>query len=67
MQLKELFYVNCKQQQLDWIIVPKIYEKRIKWNVTLKAKYENLIFFAEMARVQCINTTTCERTFSMQK
>ena len=39
----------------------------ITWNATLKAKYEILIVLIEIARVQCINTATCERTFSMQK
>ena len=38
----------------------------ITWNHTLKVKYENLLVLAEIARVQCISTASCERTFSVQ-
>jgi hypothetical protein len=38
----------------------------ITWNHTLKVKYENLLVLAEIARVQCISTASCERAFSVQ-
>ena len=38
----------------------------IIWNPTLQLKYENLLVLAEIARVQCISTATCERAFSIQ-
>ena len=38
----------------------------ITWNPTLQLKYENLLVLAEIARVQCISTATCERAFSIQ-
>jgi len=38
----------------------------ITWNHTLKIKYENLLVLAEIARVQCISTASCERAFSVQ-
>ena len=38
----------------------------ITWNHTLKIKYENLLVLVEIARVQCISTTSCERAFSVQ-
>jgi hypothetical protein len=38
----------------------------ITWNPTLQLKYENLLMLAEIARVQCISTATCERAFSIQ-
>jgi len=35
-------------------------------NPTLQLKYENLLVLAEIARIQCISTTTCERAFFIQ-
>ena len=40
---------------------------RITWNATLKVKYDNLLVLAEIARVRCVRTSTCERTFLVQK
>ena len=38
----------------------------ISWNQLLRGKYENLRILADIARVQCVSTTQCERTFSIQ-
>ena len=38
----------------------------ITWNPILQLNYENLLMLAEIARVQCISTATCERAFSIQ-
>ena len=35
-------------------------------NHTLKVKYEYLVVLAEIARVQCISTASCERAFTVQ-
>jgi hypothetical protein len=39
----------------------------ITWNHALQARYPNLLILAELAHVQCVSTTTCERAFSVQK
>jgi hypothetical protein len=39
----------------------------IAWNHALQARrYPNLLILAELAHVQSVSTTTCERAFSMQ-
>ena len=38
----------------------------ISWNQLLCGKYENLCILADIARVQCVSTTQCERAFSIQ-
>ena len=39
----------------------------ITWNYALQARYPNLLILAELAHVQCVFTTTCERAFNVQK
>jgi hypothetical protein len=39
----------------------------ITWNHALQARYPNLLILTELAHVQCVSTTTCERAFSVQK
>jgi hypothetical protein len=39
----------------------------ITWNYALQAWYPNLLIIAELAHVQCVFTTTCERAFNVQK
>jgi hypothetical protein len=39
----------------------------ITWNHALQAQYPNLLILAELAHVQCVSTTTCERAFSVHK
>ena len=38
----------------------------ITWNHSLQARYPNLFILAELAHVQCVSTTTCERAFCVQ-
>ena len=38
----------------------------ITLNEPLQKSYTNLLQLAEIARCQCISTTTCERAFSIQ-
>ena len=38
----------------------------ITWNHALQAQYPNLLILAELAHVQYVSTTTCERAFSVQ-
>lgn len=38
----------------------------ITWNHALQIRYPNLLILAEIARVQCVSTATCERAFSIQ-
>jgi len=35
-------------------------------NLSLQTQYPNLLVLIDLARVQCISTTTCERAFSVQ-
>jgi hypothetical protein len=37
----------------------------ITWNHALQARYPNLLILVELAHVQCVSTTTCERAFSV--
>jgi hypothetical protein len=39
----------------------------ITWNHAVQARYPNLLILAELAHVQCVSTTTCERSLSVQK
>ena len=39
----------------------------ISWSFSLKLKIPNLLTFANIARCQCVSTSTCERIFFMQK
>ena len=38
----------------------------ITWNHSLQTRYPNLLVIADLARVQCVSTSTCERAFSVQ-
>jgi hypothetical protein len=38
----------------------------ISWSPSLKVKYSNLLILAEIAKCQCVSTTTCERAFSVK-
>ena len=38
----------------------------ITWNHALQARNSNLLILAELAHVQCVSTTTCERASSVQ-
>ena len=38
----------------------------ISWNQSLRGKHENLHILADIAKVQCVSTTQCERAFSIQ-
>jgi hypothetical protein len=38
----------------------------ITWNHALQAQYPNLLILAELAHVQCVSTTTCERAFNVK-
>ena len=38
----------------------------ITWNHSLQTRYPNLLVLADLARVQCVSTSTCERAFSVQ-
>ena len=38
----------------------------VSWNPTLQLKYSNLLAIADIARIQCVSTTQCERAFSVQ-
>jgi hypothetical protein len=39
---------------------------QITWNHALQSWYSNLLILVELAHVQCVSTTTCERAFSVQ-
>jgi hypothetical protein len=39
----------------------------ITWNYALQAWYPNLLILVELAHVQCVFTTTCERAFNVRK
>jgi hypothetical protein len=65
--IKREFFVFKLQATMDWLDKSfKDVWSMITWNHTLKVKYENLLVLAEIARVQCISTASCERTFSVQ-
>ena len=38
----------------------------VSWNATLQLKYSNFLIVANIARVQYVSTTQCERAFSVQ-
>jgi hypothetical protein len=58
------FKIQCTTEWMDknfrdvWVM--------ITWNPDLRGKYANLLILAEIARVQYISTTACERAFSAQ-
>jgi hypothetical protein len=43
-----------------------MYVASIDWSPSSKLIYPNLLILAEIERCQCISTTICERTFSLQ-
>ena len=61
-------FFNFKLQgTLDWS--DKTFKdvwSMITWNEPLQKSYANLLQLAEIARCQCVSTTTCERAFSVQ-
>jgi hypothetical protein len=38
----------------------------ITWKYSLQTRYPNLFVLANLARVQCVSTSTCERAFRVQ-
>jgi hypothetical protein len=38
----------------------------ITWNHSLQTRYPNLLVLVDLDRVQCVSTSTCKRTFSVQ-
>jgi len=38
----------------------------ISWNQSLRGKYDNIRILADIAKVQYVSTTQCERAFSIQ-
>ena len=65
--IKREFFAFKLQATTDWLDKSfKDVWSMITWNHTLKVKYENLLVLAEIARVQCISTASCERAFSVQ-
>ena len=66
-KVREEFFAFKIQSTTEWC--DKTFKDlwgMITWNPTLQLKYENLLMLAEIARVQCISTATCERAFSIQ-
>ena len=61
-------FFNFKLQRiLDWHDKTfKDVSSMIIWNEPLQKSYANLLHLFEIARCQCISTTTCERAFSIQ-
>ena len=61
-------FFNFKLQgTLDWS--DKTFKNvwsMITWNESLQKSYANLLQLSEIARCQCVSTTTCERAFSIQ-
>lgn len=65
--IKQEFFAFKLQATTDW--GDKSFKDvwaMVTWNDTLKRKYENLVILAEIARVQCVSTASCERAFSVQ-
>ena len=66
-ECKREFFNFKLQGTLDWS--NKIFKdvwSMITWNEPLQKSYANFLQLAEIARCQCINTTTCEKAFSVQ-
>ena len=65
--IKREFFAFKLQANMDWSDKSfKDVWSMITWNHTLKAKYENFLVLAEIARVQCISTASWEKAFSVQ-
>ena len=65
--IKREFFAFKLQVTTDWLDKSfKDVWSMIIWNPTLKMKYENLLVLAEIARVQCISTVSCEILFLVQ-
>jgi hypothetical protein len=65
--IKREFFAFKLQTTTDWLDKNfKDVWSMITWNHTLNVKYENLLVLAEIARVQCISTASCERVFLVQ-